>query len=227
MTASNTFARYTLRTTDVVAARGFYAALLGQERMSIVPLHEQALARGAQAHWLGQIEVEDVEDAARAFAELGAQLMGPVAAFPDGRKFTVLRDPGGAVVGLTSPGPNDEPQVVVWRQLNTNDLARVSKAYTTLFGWQLTTRVAHPEHGAFQHFAFPGASSDAGAITDITGREGRHAHWLFHFRVADLDRAMDLVRAETGLVLGPFTLPSGERVAVCDDPQGAAFALRG
>lgn len=35
------------------------------------------------------------------------------------------------------------------------------------------------------------------------------------------------VRDAGGVVLGPFPLPCGERVAVCDDPQGAAFALRG
>jgi len=37
--------------------------------------------------------------------------------------------------------------------------------------------------------------------------------------------ARDAVRAAGGLVLDPVTLPNGDRVAVCDDPQGAAFAL--
>jgi predicted enzyme related to lactoylglutathione lyase len=36
---------------------------------------------------------------------------------------------------------------------------------------------------------------------------------------------LNLVRGAGGVVLGPFALPSGEHVAVCDDPQGAAFAL--
>jgi hypothetical protein len=30
-----------------------------------------------------------------------------------------------------------------------------------------------------------------------------------------------------GIAVGPITLPSGEQIAVCDDPQGAAFAMRG
>jgi uncharacterized protein len=224
MSASRAIARYVLRTTDASAAQAFYTALLGHDRMPIVPLHEQALARGARPHWLGQIEVDDVESTARAFAEYGAHVLGPIGTFPDGRSFAVLRDPGGAIIGLTTPAPHDEPDAVVWRHLHTNDPARVVQAYGTLFGWRLTERVTHPEHGEMQHFAWSGVDADAGAITDIRGLAGRHPHWLFHLRVADLERALATVRAEGGAVLGPFTLPNGERIAVCDDPQGAAFA---
>lgn len=219
--------RFVLRTTDAHAARGFYAALLGHERMPIVALHEQALARGARPHWLGQIEVEDVERTAGAFVELGAEMLGPIGTFPTGRRFAVLRDPGGAIVGLTSPDVNEEPRAVCWHQLASLDVARATAAYTTLFGWQLTQQITHPEHGVLQHFAWTHGGQDVGTIHDIVGREGRHPHWLFHLRVDSLDRAIDLVRSHHGLVLGPFTLTSGERIAVCDDPQGAAFAIRG
>ena len=64
-------------------------------------------------------------------------------------------------------------------------------------------------------------------MMDIAGRPGVHPHWLFHFRVPALEPAMDAVRAGGGVVLPPVTLPGGARVAVCDDPQGAAFALHG
>lgn len=228
MAPSNTVARYILRTKDADAARAFYAALLGHAGTSIVPLHEQALARGAQPHWFGQIEVDDVEAKAVAFAELGAQRLGPTNAFPDGRKFAMLRDPTGALVGLTSEGPADAaPLPVVWHQLDTNEPERAMQVYATLFGWRASERVTYGEHGAFQHFSWGSGDGDAGFISDIGGRPGRHPHWIFHVRVADLERAVALVRAEGGLVLGEFSLPSGERLAVCDDPQGAGFALRG
>ena len=81
-------------------------------------------------------------------------------------------------------------------------------------------------HGALNHFGWS-SEADAGAFTDIRGFEGRHAHWLFHFQVCDFDRAVASVRGLNGKVVGPFELPRGERVAVCDDPQGAAFAIRG
>jgi predicted enzyme related to lactoylglutathione lyase len=65
-------------------------------------------------------------------------------------------------------------------------------------------------------------------MSDVSGRRGVHAHWLFHFPVAvdSLDRAVDAVRAGGGYVIAPVTLPGGERVVVCDDSQGAAFAMR-
>ena len=63
-------------------------------------------------------------------------------------------------------------------------------------------------------------------MADIAGRPGVHPHWLFHFRVAALEPALAAVRAAGGLVLDPLTLPNGARIAVCDDAQGAAFALQ-
>jgi predicted enzyme related to lactoylglutathione lyase len=224
MEPSRRFARLTLRTTDVVAARDFYAELLGHAESEVVALHEQAIARGAQPHWLGQIEVDDVERVATAFEAHGAARLGPTNRRPDGRELAVVRDPGGAVVGLVSPG-RDAPTTVRWHLLHTTAFARVCEAYTTLFDWRLTDEQV-TEHGTFQSFAWSGTSDDAGAITDITGLPGRHPHWLFQFPVADLDRAVRFVRERGGVVIGPFGLPRGERVAVCDDPQGAAFALR-
>jgi len=44
--------------------------------------------------------------------------------------------------------------------------------------------------------------------------------------VAALDAAMAAVQAAGGSVLAPISLPDGARIAVCDDPQGAAFVLR-
>ena len=72
----HTFARYDLRTTDPDAARRFYAVVLGldfdapaaadePETLAVWPLHDQARARGAPAHWLGNIGVTDVDATAR------------------------------------------------------------------------------------------------------------------------------------------------------------------
>ena len=64
-------------------------------------------------------------------------------------------------------------------------------------------------------------------MADLIARPGVHPHWLFHFSVAALEPAVAAVRAAGGVALDPVTLPNGARVAVCDDPQGAAFALQG
>ena len=222
------FVRYELRTTDVAAARAFYETVLGEGAggADIVPLPEAAAARGAPPHWMGHLGVGDDERAAAAFVALGATRLGPTRPTDGGGQVAIVRDPGGAVVALATTTASPARAGVVWHQLNTTDLARTTAGYCGLFGWQLTERLDLGAHGVHQQFAWDASGASVGWFTDIAGRPGRHPHWLFHFRVAALEPAVAAVRAARGLVLGPFVLPGGERLAVCDDPQGAAFALR-
>ena len=223
------FCRFDLRTTDADAARAFYARVLGHDRAAVWPLHEQARARGAQPHWLGRLGVADVESAAAAFVERGAVRFGPTGPTADGGQAAVLRDPGGAVVALGTPPPSNAQAgvEVVWHVLNTNDAARATQNYRDLFGWTLTERIEAGAHGSFQQFAWHAGSESVGAIADIAARPGVHPHWLFVFEVDALEAALAAVRAAGGVVvLEPLVLPGGQRIAVCDDPQGAAFGLR-
>jgi predicted enzyme related to lactoylglutathione lyase len=221
------FCRFELRTTDVPAARLFYRALLGDDGADIVPLPAEALARGARPHWLGHLGVADVEGVAGAFVAQGATRLGPTRPTAAGGTVAILRDPGGAVVALATPPSAPVRADVVWHSLNTTDLARVTATYCALLGWKLTEVVDLGPLGRHHQFAWGPGGASVGAIADIAGRPGRHPHWLFHFRVAALDPALAAVREAGGLVLDPVTLPDGARVAVCDDPQGAAFALHG
>ncbi len=221
------FFRVELRTTDAAGARDFYARILGHDRAVIWTLHEQALARGARPHWLGLLGVEDPERAAAAFVERGAARLGPTGLRADGSQVAVLRDPGGAVVAVaTRPQADAEAGVgVVWHVLNTNDAARATTNYADLFGWVPADRVDLGAHGVFQQFAWHADGENVGAIGDIATRPGVHPHWLFFFEVDALDPAITAIRAGGGVVVESTTLPSGQRVCVCDDPQGAAFAL--
>jgi hypothetical protein len=219
------FCRLALRTTDADAARAFYPTVLGHDRAEIWPLHEQALARGARPHWLGHLEVGDVERATAAFVDRGAMRLGPAQPTGDGGQTAVLRDPGGAIVAVSTPPPSSASVAAAWHLLNTTNAAEAMVNYHELFGWEVKERVEIPPHGAFHPFAWQAGGPSVGAITDITGIPGRHAHWLFFFAVDALEPAIAATRGAGGLVLDPIVLPSGERVCVCDDPQGAAFAL--
>jgi predicted enzyme related to lactoylglutathione lyase len=210
----NRFGRYQLRTKDVGAARAFYAAVLGRTELEIVKLPEAAAARGAPPHGLGLIGVDDVERAASAFVARGAMRLGP-----GGGELAVLRDPGGAVVGIG--GVAAALPDVVWHHLSTHDLPRATAAYGELFGWRFGAPVDLGTHGLFHEDGEASVS-----ISDVTARPGIHPHWLFHFRVAALEPALEAARAAGAVVLPTVVWPGGERVAVCDDPQGAAFALR-
>lgn len=222
------FCRFDLRTTDADAARAFYTAVLGHDRSVIWPLREQARARGARPHWLGSLGVDDAERAAAAFVERGATRLGPTLSYPDGRQAVILRDPGGAVVAVTTPpqAGAHAPVDVVWHVLHTNDAARAAAHYTELFGWRLTDHVDLGVHGASQQFAWHAGAASVGAIADVAARPGVHPHWLFFFEVDAFEACVDRARAGGGVVLESIVLPGGERICACDDPQGAAFALR-
>ena len=191
-----------------------------------MPLPAEAIARGARPHWLGHLGVADVDGMTRAFVGQGAIHLGQTPPAAAGGAAALLRDPGGAIVALATPSSSAVRPEVVWHSLNTADLARATASYCALMGWQLTDAVDLGPLGRHQQFAWSPGGATVGAMADIGGRPGVHPHWLFHFRVAALEPALAMVRAAGGLALDPVTLPSGVRLAVCDDPQGAAFALQ-
>jgi uncharacterized protein len=226
------FFQVQLRTLDVDTARAFYRSVLGWDPANAVPLHEQAIARGARPHWLGFLDVGDVDRKAASFAERGAIALGPKWVNPEGLEAAVMRDPGGAVVALAKP-PAEATKAraptpdVAWYLLHTPDVARARVNYAELFGWEFGAPQDLGPHGVFHPFAWEPGGARVGSLTDTSARAGVHPYWLFHFRLAAaaLDPAMETIRAAGGVVVESVVLPTGERVAVCDDPQGAAFAL--
>jgi predicted enzyme related to lactoylglutathione lyase len=233
-TLMNRFFQVTLRTTDVDAARTFYTAVLGGGTFDIVPLHEQAIARGARPHWLGFLDVGDVDRVAEAFGRRGATPLGPKWVNPAGLEAAVVRDPGGAVIALAKPaaGARLEPgratgfgAGVIWHILHTSDIERAKSNYGDLFGWVFDEPVDLGSLGVFHPFAWERGGAHVGAMSDVATRPGVHPHWLFHVRVADIKSAMHSVRALGGTVVDSVTLPDGQQFAICDDPQGAAFGL--
>lgn len=218
------FSRYILRTTDAAAAGAFYDQVLGRRGDGVVPLHEAALARGARPHWLGHVRARDLggADAVGArFVEQGATRLGPT---PGTGDFVVVRDPGGALVAVTD-NPSESSAGVVWHQLNTGDAARAAERYSALFGWSFDEPVELGELGRSRTFGYAPGEPGIGGISDLEGRPGVHPHWLYFFGVSSLDDTIGRVRRAGGVALGPLALPSGARLAVCDDPQGAAFGV--
>lgn len=230
------FCRYVLRTLDVDAARRFYAEAIalvvppgesaGPSTLEAWPLHEQARARGAPPHWLGQIGVEDVDRAADRLVALGSERLGPTMRGIDGVPFTNLRDPLGAVVGLRAGGEIREDRPVAWHQLHTRDVERAWATYAELFGWARTETAELPEPiGVQWRFAWSAGGPPVGSMGNTARSAGVHPHWLFCFPVGDVDAAAARVRALGGTAQDPFVLPDGSAFAACEDPQGAAFGL--
>jgi uncharacterized protein len=232
MRTESEFFHLTLRTLDVAAARDFYAAVLGVNgaQLDVVPLHEAAIAKGARPHWLCFLDVGEVEPAAAAFVQRGATAMGPKWVNPQGLEAAMMRDPGGALLALAKPPavprPGGTGLRVAWYVLYTPEVETAKKNYAEQFGWhfevpiQMSGFTLHP-------FAWRQGGPVVGALTEIANRPGVHPHWLLQFRVEAFQTGVDAVEQGGGHVANEFALPTGERLAVCEDPQGAAFCLQG
>jgi predicted enzyme related to lactoylglutathione lyase len=220
-----TFCRYELRTTDVDAARAFYSDVLDldfAEPTAIAPLPQQARARGAPAHWLGHLGVDDIEGAIAHFVARGAQPLVP--------GLPILRDPSGAVLALRAGRAHaDAParKPVTWHQHHTTDLERAWRAYADRFAWTEEGTVAEEGlEGGHRLFAWDSSRACVGRMANTARHPEVHAQWLFYFAVAQLGAAMDKVRARGGLVAGaPRALRDGTELVACEDAQGAAFGL--
>jgi predicted enzyme related to lactoylglutathione lyase len=238
MTKPRPFFRYDLRTTapdGPDGARRFYAAVLGLDldaepaSLAVWPLHEHARARGAPAHWLGSVAVDDVDVALGRLVSLGSEPLGPIVRAHDGARFAVVRDPLGAVMAVRDRAEGRsplEPSPVVWHQLHTREVDRAVQVYGELFDWSATETAPIPGlDGAHHLFAWTPGAPIVGSMANTASWPGVRTHWLFYFPVADVDHAVAEVVAHGGSTRGAFELPDGHRMAPCDDPQGAAFGL--
>ena len=227
------FCRYELRTTDMDAARLFYADVLGagfwDAEVCLSSLPERAAARGAPAHWLGHIAVADVAGVAGVAEQvvaLGGEPLGPRQRRAEGSSYAVLRNPCGAVIAVSSQALAPRGGRVAWHVSHSRDQARAFALYAGLFGWRATEELdLGAEHGQHQLFAWDESGRSVGSMSNGARLPHVHPQWLFFFRVDDIEGALIRVRARGGLTLRPTRIATGDIVVGCDDAQGAAFGL--
>ena len=231
MSASR-IARYQLRTTDVNAARAFYADVLGAHiwgaDVTLALLPGPAVARGAAPHWLGHVHVgaREVEGTVGRLVAQGGQLLVPMRTAGEGAAPAVVRDPFGALLGVSAETAAPPREVVAWHVLHTRDHERAFALYAGLFGWTATGLLdPGPDGGVHQLFAWEESGRSVGSVSNAARLPHIHPQWFFCFDVPDIEAARTKVRARGGLALAPMKLSSGALVAPCGDPQGAAFGL--
>ena len=242
------FRRYVLRTTDLDAAATFYGRLLGwqvcwqknggvfvgaaasgevepQRMAELEPLPERARSQGAPAHWLGLLAVSDVPTDTQRWLQAGAQARGPLQQGERGW-LQALRDPQGAAMGLCSAA--DVPSLgVAWHQLHVPDVDLARSTYAALAGFLPGEDLdLGPPWGRYRGFRCAVDGPSLGAMLSNATTPHIHTQWLYFLRTHDIESALHSVRALGGqAVYTPLAPTAKLRVAVCQDPQGAAFAL--
>lgn len=232
-----------LGTSDLEAAKGFYAHLFGwrpetdprQEAggYTVAHLGDAAVAAITPLYqdsqpvaWSVSFAVADADAAAEAVTAAGGTVvLGPMDVFDVGR-FAVAFDPGGAAFQLWQarafPGAGlfNAPGALGWVELMTRAPDLVEEFYTTVFGWTVTDSEDYPQ------WRIDGA--DFGGMVTM-GDKFPHevpSHWLPYFAVEDVDATADsAVQAGGSVVMEPTSVPDGPRIAVLRDPQGAAFGV--
>ncbi len=93
--------------------------------------------------------------------------------------------------------------------------------YGAMFGWENRETMDMGAMGGY-HFIDLGETR-LGAAAQM---KDRPAGWTFYFNVANIEAAVERVRAGGGTVeMGPHAVPTGQRIVVGADPQGARFAM--
>jgi uncharacterized protein len=245
------FVWYELITTDLAAARAFYASVVGWEMRDasmpgmaytlcatpggtvcgLIDLTAEAGRLGAKPCWIGYVGVDDVDVAATRTIELGGVVEAAPQTVPGVSRFAIITDPQFAPLGVFKwlmprppPSPPDTAGEIGWHELIATDEADAFAFYHALFGWQKAGTESGPL-GTNQLFSV--ASETIGGMSGKSP-DAPNPLWLHYFNVGDIDAAATRATAAGGQVLhGPTAARSGKWVVQCMDPQGALFVLMG
>lgn len=231
------FQRFELRCADLLRAEAFYRHCLdwqivaegpalvatqgGTAMASLTRFGEREQALGVPPHWLAYVKVDDIDRHAERLRAGGATVLGPI-----GDHAIRIRDPQGTVVAIT----RDDFQRTMgaaWIELHTTDLDAAWAWHREQFGWSATSEPRDaPPFGTIRMFGWDPAGPSVGAMLDSARRPEVHPHWLVYWRVANLEQTLGRVCRQAGRVIGgPLAFIGSDRIAVCEDDQGAAFAL--
>ncbi|HXW71595.1 MAG TPA: VOC family protein [Methylocella sp.] len=244
------FVWYELMTTDIEAAKTFYADVIGWgTRGASMPgfpyslftatnvpvtglmnLPDEARRAGIAPHWMGYVGVDDVDATVARIKQLGGAVRVPPMDVPGISRFSVIADPQMATLALIRglkprQGESIEPGTpgrVGWHELFAADWEKVFAFYSELFGWQKTQSHVGAM-GTYQQFS--AASETIGGMFTKPPALAL-PFWLYYFNIDNVEAVVRRVEAAGGEILyGPATVPGGAWIVHCMDPQGAIFGL--
>ena len=244
------FVWYDLMTTDLHAAKTFYAKVVGWTAADagmgghpytlfsmgesivagLMPIPEDAGAQGARPCWSGYIGVDDVDEYVEKVTAAGGSVLRPASDIAEIGRFAVMADPHGAMfilfkgTGVPQPPPTttNDPGYIGWHELHAGELGREWPFYSELFGWVTETDVDMGPIGIYRVFGTGGAGG--GMITKMP--QVPHPFWLYYINVPSVDAAVERIKEAGGQVMmGPHEVPGGSWIVQGMDPQGAVFAV--
>ena len=252
------FVWYELITSDINAAQAFYGSLLGwQFADGGQPGHVYQLASmngnnvcglmpvpedtSIPPCWMGYVGVNNVDSAAADISAAGGSIqMAPFDIENVGR-IAFVSDPQGAMFylmhatssndksGSNSPPFAAEHPVVghcAWNELMTSDQTAAMGFYSSHFSWIKDDNAMDMGDAGSYEFFRHGGHMIAGIMSKPA--EVPVSFWSYYFRVADIDKAVQIIKDNGGHLLAePMEIPGGEFALQAIDPQQAMFGLVG
>lgn len=117
-----------------------------------------------------------------------------------------------------------ENNTICWRELATKDLPTAMEFYSKLFGWDLQQSKVTPMD--YKEIITDGTARGGMMAIDENWPPEVPTHWKSYVAVANADETVEKIKEQGGTVqMGPFDAPGIGRMAMVDDPAGAAFAI--
>ncbi len=248
---SGRFVWHELLTKDTKGAVAFYSEVIGWKTElfkdagpkpytmwlgsqgplgGVMELPEEAQKMGAPSHWMGHVEVADVDATFAKATAKGAKTYVPPTDIPKVGRFSVVADPQGASISLFRP---NEPMTahdsskhgeISWNELITSDAKAALAFYGDLFGWKVLQEMDMGPAGTY--YIYGQGDKRYGGIMTKTPDMPMPPAWIYYIQVDDIESAIARATSKGGKkLMGPMDVPGGTRVAQLTDPQGAVFAL--
>lgn len=242
------FVWYELMASDVKAAVAFYSELNGWKTQpfgdegyqmwvgsqgplgGVTALEPGMVKAGVPPHWLGSVQVADVDATVAHARQLGGKVLAGPLDIPGVGRYAGLADPQGASIAVFKPSitmdqhdPAKDGEFC-WCELMTSDSAAAFDFYSKLFGWKTFDTLDMGPNGTYHIYGI-GETRLGGMMT--TPKEApMPPSWIYYNSTSDLDAALTRATTMGATVLnGPMDVPEGGRIAQLLDPQRAMFAL--
>lgn len=252
------FVWYDLNSKDAEKAKDFYTKLFGWKTMkwkadgapADMPAYDMicigdvpfggimSLPSDAPApsHWLGHVQVDDVDAAVKRAEALKAQFpMGAMDLPTVGRMATMI-DPQGCVVSLFAPEgemsntPDGKQHGMVgWNELIASDVKAAKAFYSEVVGWKFRDG---PFQDQMEYYIFGGGrgTEECSGDDDVGGMAPKDdqmpaAAWFLYFTTKDVAETLKQVKQLGGSVMADFAVPTVGKLGICAGPDGAAFGV--
>jgi uncharacterized protein len=180
--------------------------------------------------WQVYFATTDLDRSVEQALQAGGSLVMPATRILDLGSLAVVSDCTGATLGLWQARQHigaqlmHEPNSLTWFEVNTRDRLRAEEFYSRVFGLA-SCPYGEMDYSTLHSATLVGTPALCGVLQMNAAWGDMSSHWMVYFAVQQLAATADRITSSGGrLCYPPFDTARG-RLAIAEDPMGAAFAI--